>query len=126
MLIVPEENRLLVIPEDEWEIEIPGEIRLIEVENMALLGSKQHTEGDTKRWTVNYADWLDNAATIEQIDAQSNSVTCTVGSVQILGHDIVFFLSGGELNERLNVSLTMTDDLGNIKHDTIAFTVIAA
>lgn len=93
---------------------------------MALLGSKQHTAGDTRRWTVNYADWLANTATIAQIDVQSNSDTCTVGSIEILGQDIVFFLSGGELNERLMVTLTMTDSLGNIKHDTISFTVIAA
>jgi uncharacterized protein YacL (UPF0231 family) len=93
---------------------------------MALLGSKQHTVGDTKRWTVNYDKWLSNTATIDQIDVTSDSLTCTVGDVQILGHEIIFFLSGGEVNERLNVALTMTDDLGNIKHDTIAFTVIAA
>lgn len=93
---------------------------------MALLGSMRHTVGDTKRWTVNYADWLANTATIAQIDVQSNSVSATVGNIAILGQEIVFFLSGGTLNERLTVTLTMTDNLGNIKHDTIAFTVIAA
>jgi hypothetical protein len=93
---------------------------------MALLGSKHHTEGDTKRWVVNYECWLANTATIEQIDVQSDSTTCTVGNISIDGPQIIFFLSGGELNERLNVALTMTDDLGNIKHDTIAFTVVAA
>jgi len=93
---------------------------------MALLGSKQHTEGDTRRWTVNYDRWLANTASIEQVDVQSDSLTCTIGNIQILGRDIVFFLEGGNLSERVNVSLTMTDDLGNIKHDTIVFTVVAA
>jgi hypothetical protein len=93
---------------------------------MALLGSRQHTVGDTKRWMVDYENWLDNAATIEQADVQSDSLTCTVGGITILGPDIFFLLIGGVLNERVNVSLTMTDNLGNIKHDTIAFTVIAA
>lgn len=93
---------------------------------MALLGSKQHTEGDTKRWTVEYSDWLDNTASIEQADVRSDSVTCTVGDIQILGSEVVFFLAGGNLNERLTVSLVMTDSLGNIKHDTIAFTVVPA
>jgi hypothetical protein len=90
-----------------------------------LLGSKQHTVGDTKRWTVDYDQWLANTATIAQIDVQSSSITCTVGNVSILGHSIVFYLTGGTLNEQLTVSLTMTDDLGNIKNDTIAFTCVA-
>lgn len=29
--IVPEENRLLVVTEDEWVIVVPAEMRLIEV-----------------------------------------------------------------------------------------------
>jgi hypothetical protein len=93
---------------------------------MALLGSKQHTIGATTRWVVRYEKWLTDTATIDQINVQSDSATCTVGDIKILGHDIIFFLAGGVLSERLTVSLTMTDDLGNIKPDTIAFTVVAA
>jgi len=92
---------------------------------MTLLGSKQHTANDTKRWIVRYDDWLANTATIEQVEVLSSSPTCLVGDVEVLGHDVVFYLSGGVLNERVNVSLTMTDDLGNIKHDSIAFTIVA-
>jgi hypothetical protein len=92
---------------------------------MTLLGSKQHTEGDTRRWTINYEDWLDNAAKIEQADVQSDSATCTVGGIEILGNDVVFFLNGGVVGERLTIELTMTDNLGNIKHDTVKFTVVA-
>jgi hypothetical protein len=92
---------------------------------MALLGSKQHTVGDTKRWTINYEDWLDNAAVIQDIAVQSDSLTCTIGDSDISGPNVIFFLVGGALNERLTVSLTMTDSFGNIKHDTIAFTCVA-
>jgi hypothetical protein len=90
-----------------------------------LLGSKTHTVGDTRRWTVQYGDWLANTATIDTIVATSSSTTCTVQTPTILGTDVVFFLIGGTLNEQLTVTLVMTDDLGNIKTDTIAFTVIA-
>jgi hypothetical protein len=93
---------------------------------MALLGSKQHTEGDSRRWTVKYEKWLANGANIDQIDVQSDSVTCTVGTATILGPDVYFLLTGGELNERLTVTLVMADNLGNIKRDTIAFTVVPA
>jgi hypothetical protein len=92
---------------------------------MALLGSKQHTEGDSKLWTVSYRRWLDDNAAIETVDVQSSSTSCTVEDVTKLGPEVKFILTGGILNERVNVTLTMTDNLGNIKHDTIAFTVVA-
>jgi hypothetical protein len=90
-----------------------------------ILGSRTHTAGDVIRWVVNYDYWLDNAATVEQIDITSNSATCTVGNISILGREIVFFLSGGIVNEQVVLSLVMTDNLGNIKNDSIAFTVVA-
>lgn len=94
---------------------------------MALLGSKRHTEGDTTRWNVNYAGWLEkDGANIEQIDVSSSSVTCSVGDVSVLGPDVFFFLIGGTLHERLMVTLVMTDNIGNIKRDTISFTVVPA
>jgi hypothetical protein len=74
---------------------------------------------------VDYDDWLDNAATIEQIDVESNSATCTVGNISILGREIVFFLSGGVVNEQVTLSLTMTDSLENVKNDTVSFVVVA-
>lgn len=48
-----------------------------------------------------------------------------VGDVVVLGPNVNFFLSGGTRNERLMVALQMTDNVGNIKNDTIAFTVVA-
>jgi hypothetical protein len=42
-----------------------------------------------------------------------------------LGHQAIFFLSGGIVNEQLTVTLVMTDSLGNIKNDTINFIVVA-
>jgi hypothetical protein len=126
VISVPKETRLLVIVPEERTIVVPPEWRAIRVMETMIIASKQHTEGDTKLWTIKYNRWLANTATIEQIDVQSDSVTCTVGSPTILGSDVVFLLEGGTLGERVSVTLTMTDSLGNIKHDTIKFTVIAA
>ena len=92
---------------------------------MALLGSKPHTAGDTKKWTVSYEDWLENTASISQITVVPDLPSCTIGNIKILGSDIVFFLSGGNVNDQLTLLLTMTDDLGNIKQDTLKFTVVA-
>lgn len=90
-----------------------------------LLGSKQQTVGDTKRWRVNYSRWLDNTATLQSTTVTSSSSTCTVSNVSILGYEVIFFLVGGVLNETLTVSVQITDSFGNVKHDTIAFTVLA-
>ena len=119
------EDRDLVIVEEERTIEIPAEWRVIKVTETMLVASKQHTAGDTRKWTVEYDRWLDNTATIEQIDVQSDSDICTVSNIQILGHDVIFFLSGGSIGERVTLLLTMTDDLGNIKQDTVKFTVVS-
>jgi len=88
-----------------------------------LLASRSHTAGDTKRWTVRYDEWLDNTE-IAQMEVVSNLPSCTIGNITILGTEIVFFLSGGNANEQLTLTLTMTDDLGNIKQDTVAFTIV--
>src|SRR4051812_49944374 len=124
-LIVPEEVRILKVAQDEWVIKVPSEWREIKVMGTMLIASKRHTEGDTKRWTVNYENWLDNAAKIESVDVQSSSDTCTVNDVTTSGPNVVFFLAGGVPNERVTVSLVLTDSLGNVKHDSITFTCVA-
>lgn len=93
-----------------------------------LLGSKTHTVGDTRRWTVDYDEWLDNTALVRACVVTSSSTTCTIGTgvlaPVLLGRHIQFWLIGGALNEQPTVTVIMTDNLGNIKNDTIAFTVI--
>jgi hypothetical protein len=92
---------------------------------MTLLASKQHTAGSTKRWTVNYDYWLDNAAEIQEISVQSSSATCTVSQPENLGRNVTFFLNGGKVGETVTITLTMADTPKNIKHDTISFVCIA-
>jgi hypothetical protein len=90
-----------------------------------LLGSKQHTAGDTKRWRIDYSRWLGNAVDIASATLTSSSATCTVDDSVVLGDEVVFFLSGGVQGENVTVSVAMTDTDGNLKNDTIAFTVVA-
>lgn len=91
-----------------------------------LLGSKRHTENATTRWRLDYSQWLENTATILSATVATSSITASVGPSTILGKEVVFLLSGGTLNDRFMVSVVMTDSLGNIKPDTISFTVVAA
>lgn len=91
-----------------------------------LLGSKSHTVGDTKVWTVDFSRWLANTATIQTITVTSSSTTCTISPAPVvLGQQIQFILTGGVLGETPTVSLKMVDSFGNTKNDTIAFCVLA-
>ena len=90
-----------------------------------LLGSKRHTMNDTRRWRLDYSRWLENPATIVNATVVSSSPTCTIDNSAVLGKEIVFYLTGGVQGETLTVSVEMTDSFDNIKHDTIAFTVVA-
>ena len=92
---------------------------------MTLLASRQHTEGDKRRWRVSYARWLDNTATIDQVNVTSSSTTCTIVDPSILGNEVIFFLQDGVLGEALTVKLAITDSFKNKRTDTIAFYVVA-
>jgi hypothetical protein len=126
IIIVPGESRTLAIAEEDFTIRVPAEWRKIRILETMLVASKQHTEGDSRRWTVQYDRWLDNTAQIETIDIQSNSLTLTVAPGEILGTDVTFVVSGGVVGEVATIALVMTDDRGNVKHDTIRFVVIPA
>jgi hypothetical protein len=90
-----------------------------------MLASRTHTAGNTIRWKIDYSRWLDNAAQIADIAINSSSITCTVANPQILGRQVVFFLTGGTVNEQVTVSLRMTDTLANVKNDSLQFTVVS-
>jgi hypothetical protein len=127
IIIVPVENRCVVLAWEDRIITVPPEWRVIRVERNSTmpLASKRHTEGDTRKWTVDYERWLDNTVDIETIDVQSSSTSCTIQSSTILGDAVVFFLTGGNLGETVTVSLQMTDTDGNVKSDVIMFTVVS-
>jgi hypothetical protein len=126
-IIVPAEKRCVVLAWEDRIITVPPEWRVIRVERNSTmpLASKRHTEGDTRKWTVDYERWLDNTVDIETIDVQSSSTSCTIQSSTILGDTVVFFLTGGNLGETLTVTLEMQDSDGNHKRDTIIYTVVS-
>jgi hypothetical protein len=79
---------------------------------MTLLASKQHTAGSTKRWTVNYDYWLDNAAGRRRQLARSASHHKS-------------WVARWAFSWTAEKFLTMADTLKNIKHDTISFKCVA-
>lgn len=91
-----------------------------------LLGSRNHTLGDTRRWVIDYSRWLDNTVHVSLATVTSSSTTCTIKNSVVEGDTVVFFLTGGALGETCTVTIQMTDTNGNVKTDTMSFTVYAA
>lgn len=91
-----------------------------------VLARRNHTVGNKVFWTVDYGDWLEDGVTIASAVVTDNDTSVTVGSpVTEDGHKIRFFVQGGTLNQAFTVSVAMTDSKGQIKNDTIEFTVVA-
>lgn len=85
-----------------------------------LIKSESHTVGATIRWRVQYARWLENSAYILGTSTVvSSDPNYVVSAVQVLGKDLVFFVSGGILNLSVTLTVTMRDSLGNVLPDTI-------
>jgi hypothetical protein len=94
-----------------------------------LLASKSHGVGNTRRWEVDYCRWVENTGSITNFTVTSSSTSMTIGTgslaPSILGFVCVFYTVGGNLGEAPTVTLTMTDSFGNVKIDTVGFTVVA-
>jgi hypothetical protein len=86
---------------------------------------------ERKRYTIDYSDWLDTSETISSI---TFTVTPTgTGALQIDAYSIanpatsvVFFANYGVANINYTVDVIMTTSGGQIKEDTIQFTVRSA
>jgi hypothetical protein len=125
IITVPAEDRVLLIRDESFIITVPAEWRRIGVRETMLIASKQHTAGDTRKWIIDYDRWLDNAASIVSAQVTSSSLTCTIDSSEVKGKEVIFLLTGGNLEENLTVTLKVTDNFQNVKTDSIRFTVIA-
>ena len=92
---------------------------------MSVLAKKPHTVGNRKRWTITYARWLPEGVTIASETVTSSSNTATVDGVTSKDHHLTFFTNGGVLNETFTVSVQIVDTIGQIKNDTVEFTVVS-
>lgn len=91
-----------------------------------ILARRNHTEGNKVFWTVDYDNWLEDGVTIVGADASTTDTSVTLGVPVIEdGHKFKFYVQGGTLNESFTVSVAITDTKGQIKADTIVFTVVA-
>lgn len=98
---------------------------------MARLKNLNFTAGNKIRYRLDYSEWLEDGSTVDSgtatLAVQDPVITdVTVSAVLIdpTGH-LVFFVEGGSVNETFTVEVQATDSRGEIKNDTIYYTVQA-
>lgn len=91
-----------------------------------ILARKNHTASNKVYWTVDYGNWLEDGVTLLGAAVSTTDTSVTLGTPVIEdGHKIRFFVQGGTLNQAFTVSVAITDTKGQIKTDTVEFTVVA-
>lgn len=91
-----------------------------------ILGRLNQTVGDRRRYVIDYSQWLDSGVTCASaVFTVTGSTSATVDTNTIVADKVIFFLNNGLLNEVFTVNVAMTDSRGEIKHDTLQFTVVA-
>lgn len=96
-----------------------------------LLGRKPHTAGNHKIFEVDYDQWLADgdsltAATVVLSSAFTATVTdVSIATITVKPRHFYFTLIGGAVNETFTLDVQATDSRGEIKKDTLGFTVVA-
>jgi len=93
------------------------------------LGRKSFTIGNTRRYSVNYQDWLAEGCTL----ASGTATMLTPGITDIVITSVAvapsgrlyFTLAGGSANEIFTVAVSITDSRGEVKNDTCNFNCVA-
>jgi hypothetical protein len=93
------------------------------------LGRFSKTPSERKRYAIDYSEWLDTGETVASYvftvtpsDA-TTPFTVDASSLSASGTSIVFFVSGGNNNSQYTVDVKATTSGGQIKEDTVLFTV---
>jgi hypothetical protein len=95
-----------------------------------LLGTKQHTAGNTTRYIIDYSRWLDDGVSLSAVvltllTATVSDVTVSAGSLLTEHNKVAFTIAGGSVNEVFTVQVQVTDTRSEIKIDTMSFVVVA-
>ena len=93
-----------------------------------LLGTRNITQGDTRRIIIDYSGWLDKGVVLETIAVSVPTGTTSTVQGATLSDDkrhAVFYVTGGNLNESFTVAAQITDSASETVNDTLDFTVVA-
>ena len=94
---------------------------------MSRIGRFAKDEGDTKRYVVDYIDWLDTDEVITAVDIQGTVPTDNFFiewmEVETDGKQIIYYVSGGLAEKEYNATITVTTSWSQVKEDWITHVV---
>lgn len=94
-----------------------------------LLAKRYITQGDTRRYVIDYNDFLLKGIVLTAA-VIVNGTAGTTSTVQNVTLDesatkVIFFATGGALNEVFTANVQVTDSNNEVVNDTIQFTVVS-
>lgn len=95
------------------------------------LGNFIKSPVERKRYTIDYSDWLDTGETVSSIvfsvsPSTTNTLQIDAYSIASPATSVVFFANYGDAGKTYTVDVTMTTSGGQIKEDTVLFSVRSA
>lgn len=95
--------------------------------SLPKLGKYTQTTDERKRYSINYAKWLDTGETIASASSEVDNATTPPLVVEGLVHDgttVTFEISGGAHEQSYLAIIKITTSSGEIKQDAIALKVL--
>ena len=94
------------------------------------IGKYSKSPDERKRYSIDYSDWLDTGellttVTFEVTPAEANCVVINGVTIETSQQGVVFYASAGVEGKSYKAIATMTTSGGQIKEDTVQYTVKA-
>lgn len=92
-----------------------------------LLDTRLITSGDTRRYEIDYAEFLQHGDTISSVTVTTTGPTSSMGAVtlDVSKTKVFFFLQGGTTGETPIVKTKIITVFGETVNDTIDYRVVA-
>lgn len=94
-----------------------------------LLGRRQISPGDTRRYAIDYSAWLNTVEELTVLVFDVDAGLATVDSYEISsdGKSVVLYVTGATLaTATFNVTVEANTSLNQVRNDHVAFSVVAA
>lgn len=96
-----------------------------------LLGTKLHTAGNTRRFQIDYSNWLEegeslsSGTVVKPPGVALPDITLSPAASVLNSTHLLFTMAGGSANEAFTLNVQITNSRGEVKNDTVGFTVVA-
>lgn len=94
---------------------------------MANLGRRLISQGETRRYTIDYDGFLDTTESLSSFVFAASAGPATVSSSSIAGDgkSVVFYVTGAvDATPAFDINVTATTSLAQIKEDHVEFEVV--